>query len=49
MTKITGLSQVSAGSGSIGARQWCDWVGVGENGSRRWIGVKRGDKMKKKK
>jgi hypothetical protein len=26
------LSQVSAGSGSAGARQQCDWVGAGEMG-----------------
>jgi hypothetical protein len=27
-----GLSPVSAKSGSVGARQRCDWVGTGEMG-----------------
>jgi hypothetical protein len=27
-----GLSRVSAGLGSAGARQRCDWVGAGEMG-----------------
>jgi hypothetical protein len=27
-----GLSRVSTGSGSVGGRQRCDWVGAGEMG-----------------
>jgi hypothetical protein len=47
--RVMGLSRVSIRSVSAGARQRCDGVGTGENGSRHWTGVKRGDKMKKQK
>jgi hypothetical protein len=32
MARVMGLSRVSTGSGSAGARKWCDFVGVGEMG-----------------
>jgi hypothetical protein len=48
MARVMGLSWVSAMLKSAGARQWCDWVGVGENWSRHWADMKR-DEMKKKK
>jgi hypothetical protein len=34
----------STGSGSVGARRWCDWVGAGEMGHVArpvWKGVTR--------